>query len=228
MRERHGVWFRYVFGWFGRGRKVINESAGLMIAALAAAAAIWSGYEAQRGRLDALETMRIDERPYVGTSLDSLDPAFAPDHVQLMTWVKITTYGRTPAIHVDYLYFCAPIDDVILQKQGFDQYVALGDLMEATKRSAKKKAYDAGPYVLNVGESERLGCLINLDRLDRRALLLFGSVYYEDIFRDSAHYMPFCLMVQYDHDALMAEKVPKVQWIRHCSNHDDDVMSQVK
>ncbi|MGC2694916.1 MAG: hypothetical protein WA738_03915 [Candidatus Angelobacter sp.] len=81
--------------YWARRQRAINRNLGLIIALLASAAAVWSGNEAHMARLDALDAMRLLQRPYVSV----LSGAWNNDGVDgQAVSVRLKNYGATPAV----------------------------------------------------------------------------------------------------------------------------------
>ena len=79
---------------------------GVFIAICAAGAALWSGYEAHRTRIQ-------DERPYMraqfaGVSKETFFPTHAKESQQIFTpHLKLTEFGRTPSTDIRVYMICS-------------------------------------------------------------------------------------------------------------------------
>jgi hypothetical protein len=113
---------------YRKRRKDLNQNLGLLIALAASCAAIWTGYEARHTRLEAgfaakdsldvqhkavqaqIDTMRLDERPYIRVGAvgvkrtDEADPD-EPDYYRAA--FKLIAVGRTPATFLKWNVRCS-------------------------------------------------------------------------------------------------------------------------
>jgi hypothetical protein len=205
-------WWRFRISW-ARHRKAISESAALMIALFAAAAAVYSGWVAEKARREAFNTamsslaiqqqsMDADERPYVfirkmkwetivsdtkspGT-VSSWDDLKIPPGMFVHTYLTFAAVGRTPAVDVRVQAVCQLVDHA----HSNDDVQIFND---------EKSATLIHPFLFSEEQTDDVGVCNTLNKEslitgpDVAFVKLYGQVYYHEISHSEAvHHTPFC------------------------------------
>jgi hypothetical protein len=181
--------------YYRRERKAINENFGLIVALLAATAAIWSGYEAHLGRIDAanlgrdmlqahVEATRLDERPFIVPSATGwrLDSHAGAQSAVILLSLKARATGRTPAFDVNIREGC------ILDPNPFTH---LPDF------SSLEPAFQLTP-ILAGNEESSMDCPVTRGSGEQGYIRAYGELLYVDLFRQN-HTATFCFVVEDDH-----------------------------
>lgn len=186
---------RRIRSYYRRERKTINENFGLIVALLAAAAAVWSGYEAHLGRIEAatlsrdmlqahVEATRLDERPFIVPIATGwkLDTRVGTQSAVILLALKARATGRTPAFDVNIREAC------ILDPNSFTH---LPDF------SALEPAFQLSPILVSNQESS-MDCPVTRDLREQGYVRAYGELLYVDLFRQK-HSATFCFVVEDDH-----------------------------
>lgn len=186
-----------IHSYYRREQKAINENLGLIVALLAAAAAIWSGFEAHKARLDSAEIGRgilqahidatqLDERPFLvaaesGWKLEA-HPGLQSTVVQIS--LKARASGKTPAFNVAIREACV-----------FDPnpFTHLPDF------SSLEPAFQLSPILSNQEESA-MDCPVTRVPNDQGFIRAYGELLYSDLFKRK-HSTTFCFVIEDDHTA---------------------------
>lgn len=190
----NSIW-RRIHAYYGKEQKAINENLGLIVALLAAAAAIWSGYEAHHGRLDAAEIGRgmlqahiaatqLDERPFVVPSATgwNLEAREGLQSTIVHVLLKARASGRTPAFDVAIREAC------VLDPGAFTH---LPDF------SSLEPAFQLSPILANAEESP-MDCPVTRGPSDQGYIRAYGELLYVDLFKQP-HTTTFCFVIEDDH-----------------------------
>ena len=190
----HGVLHR-ISSYYRQERKAINENFGLIVALLAAAAAVWSGYEAHLGRIDAaklgrdmllahVEATRLDERPFIVPIATEwkLDTRVRTHSQVILLSLKARATGRTPAFDVNIREAC------ILDPNSFTH---LPDF------SSLEPAFQLSPILIGNQESA-MDCPVTRGVGEQGYIRAYGELLYVDLFRQK-HSATFCFVAEDDH-----------------------------
>lgn len=139
--------------------------ASVLITAIAAAAAVWTGYEAHTARLN-------DERPFLAVEPNIGAYVYSEP-------LRLQAYGRTPSINIRLKCSYAPIDAETL------------DWLSKEKADGPDlKRYD----YLFPGEKEDIGCAEPKDETLKRVSIVFGNVFYQSQSGKNFQ-SPFCYVI---------------------------------
>lgn len=186
---------RRIRTYYRRERKTINENFGLIVALLAAAAAVWSGYEAHLGRIDAaklghdmvqahVEATRLDERPFIVPMATGwkVDSRVGTDSAVILLSLKARVTGRTPAFDVNIREAC------IIDPNSFTH---LPDFFSL------EPAFQLAPILAGTEESS-MDCPVTRDLREQGYIRAYGELLYVDLFKQK-HSATFCFVVEDDH-----------------------------
>jgi hypothetical protein len=211
MNERLGETFR-------KHRNYLNENLGLVIALAASCAALWTGYEARHSRLEAalaakdsldaqrkavqaqIDTMRLDERPYIRVGTVGVKRAEEGDRDEhdYQAVFKLVAVGRTPAIFLEWNVRCGLLQanqltgTALTEKEARNRsnetllIFGESDLTRATSSEA----------VLNSGESIEVWCPFS----KKDYLAAEDGVEYDEntnTFDDKSNMITFIVVVAY-------------------------------
>jgi hypothetical protein len=183
---------------YDQHRKTINENLGLIIALLASAAAVWSGYEAHKSRQEArnaadkslaiqqqsvdaqIEAMRLEQRPYVEAQFQNL--SFGFDGYSFN--IRLTSKGNTPAVNVHLLPYCT-------NKSDGEEVLDFKTLPQRPDLQSTEKQNPLNTQYLMPQSSTSVPCNIQELSLSSRVI---GVVSYTDLFNQN-HHTPFCFHI---------------------------------
>jgi hypothetical protein len=162
------------------------------VALLAAAAAVWSGYEAHLGRIDAanlgrdmllahVEATRLDERPFIVPMATGwkLDTRVGIHSEVILLSLKARATGRTPAFDVNIREAC------ILDPNSFTH---LPDF------SSLEPAFQLSP-ILTGNEESSMDCPVTRGVGEQGYMRAYGELLYVDLFRQK-HSATFCFVAR--------------------------------
>ena len=165
------------------------------MALLAAGAAVWSGYEARKARMDAGEIGRsmlqshiaatqLDERPFIVPFANGwrLEAKHGLESTIVQISLKAKASGKTPAFDVALREAC------VLDSGPF---VHLPDF------SSLERPFQLSPILSNQEESS-MDCPVSRALIDQGYIRAYGELLYVDLFKRK-HTTTFCFVIEDDH-----------------------------
>lgn len=191
------LWER-IHSYYRREQKAINENLGLIVALMAAAAAIWSGFEAHKARLDSAEigrgilqtqidAMQLDERPFLVAAASGwkLEAQRGLQSTVVQISLNARASGKTPAFDVAIREAC------VLDPNSFTH---LPDF------SLLEPSFQLSPILANHEESA-MDCPVTRMPKDQGYIRAYGELLYSDLFKRK-HTTTFCFVIEDDHTAV--------------------------
>jgi hypothetical protein len=194
----HEKFWHRIHSYYRSEQKTINENLGLIVALMAAAAAIWSGFEAHRARLDSadigrgilqtqIDAMQLDERPFLVATASGwkLEAKRGLQSTVVQVSLKAIASGKTPAFDVAIREAC------LLDPNPFTH---LPD------SSSLEPAFQLSPILANREESA-MDCPVTRLPTDQGYIRAYGELLYSDLFKRK-HSTTFCFVIEDDHAAI--------------------------
>lgn len=192
-----------VLDWYEHHRKKVNENLGLLIALAASLAAIWTGHEATRGRIEAAnastESLRIQQQsvdaqiklleaqtnafrfatePIISVKAGNVAVARHANQITMTASVAFVVEGKTPALEVRSEVSCRLEEN----------FYGMSGPLESNYYSLTSFIEPNHPVTTHE-------CQATTGR-PNTTLVVYGQIKYVDFHRQN-HHTPFCFYLPY-------------------------------